>query len=120
MRKRNVVFLLDNLFWLVMALLPLILHSVNILCYRLSDVTQVPSSLFTLLNSALFSDSIVYSSLAELFGPDGILPLFTDSSIYLRYMAYFVSVEIVHLAVDFLVFIPKLCHKWLGMLTSTN
>jgi len=62
-------------------------------------------------------DNVVYSALDGLFGATGILPIITNSSI-LYYFVWFVFVELIHLAVDFLVFIPRLCHKWLACLTK--
>lgn len=65
------------------------------------------------------TDNIVYKTLDGIFGANGVLP-FVISQSALIYMTYFVFVELIHLAVDFLVFIPRLCHKWMGDLTNEN
>lgn len=57
-------------------------------------------------------DTFVYSTFADLFGEDGVLPLFTGNlNILMYYFVYFVIAWISHIFVDFLVFIPRFAHK---------
>lgn len=122
MRKRTILNLADNVFWLIVALLPLILYLVQFCAYDLTSVTTFDSFASFMSGFGINTDSIVYTSMSDLFGTSGILPMFdsTSASAPLMYLSYFVMVQIVHLAVDFLVFIPKLCHKWMDKFTCTE
>lgn len=66
----------------------------------------------------ILSSGLIYSCLDELFGSAGILPLFSvgDNGVML-YMTYFVSCMLLHLAVDFLLFIPRIAHKFMDKFT---
>lgn len=115
MRKRNVDFCLDKLMWTLIYVAPLLLVLFSAFITPLQDV------LTTVDNSSFVSDFVttgVYTALNDIFGADGILPLFTGTTgvAIMSYMTYFVNVLIIHLAVDFLVFIPRLAHKWLDKL----
>lgn len=122
MRKRTILNLADSIFWLIIALLPLILYLVPYFAYELTSVATFDSFATFLNGFGINTDSIFYTSMIDLFGSDGILPMFDSTTVSapLLYLAYFVMVQIVHLAVDFLVFIPKLCHKWMEKLTNTE
>lgn len=118
MRQRTIKNIADRLFWLVVALLPILIYIGTFISYRLTTVTDtLPTFAEFMANFGVSQTSIVYTSIADLFGANGILPLFANNNAILLYMAYFVSIEIVHLAVDFLVFIPRLAHKWMEKLT---
>lgn len=122
MRKRTVITIADHLFWLIVALLPILLFVVQFFSYELTTTSESLPTFISFMEQFGISDmSIIYVSLQDIFGAEGILPLFgAGSNVLLTYMTYFVVVEIVHLAVDFLVFIPKLCHKWMDSMTGFN
>lgn len=116
MRKGTVKFVADKLFWLLVALLPLIIFALQFLIYELPSVTtEMPSFLEFMQNFGISSDSICYTVMSDLFGAEGILPFFSaGNNAVLLFLAYFCSVEIIHLAVDFIVFIPRLSHKFMN------
>ena len=59
--------------------------------------------------------NIVFTTVQDLFGSSGVLPLWTaDSTGIALIVTWFVTVFVVHLAVDFILFIPRLCHKFMG------
>lgn len=122
MRKRTIKNIADQLFWLIVALMPLVVFLVQHLAYELTSAADaLPSFLEFMQGFGISTDSIVYSVLADLFGFEGIMPFFTqDNNTVLLFMSYFVTVQIVHLAVDFILFIPRLCHKWMETFTSTE
>lgn len=122
MRKRTIKNIADQLFWLIVALMPLVVFLVQHLAYELTSAADsLPTFLEFMQGFGISTDSIVYSVLADLFGFDGIMPFFTqDNNTVLLFMSYFVTVQIVHLAVDFILFIPRLCHKWMETFTSTE
>lgn len=72
---------------------------------------------FNSIGLNVLTDNIVLTTLYDLFGAGGVLPLFSSPDM-LIYFAYFVSVYLMHLCVDFILFIPRLCHKWLKEFTS--
>lgn len=69
------------------------------------------------LQFAFTADNVVYVALTALLGADGIVPLFSTNAPLLM-VTWFASMVLVHLFVDFIVFIPRLAHKWLGKMTQ--
>lgn len=122
MRKRTMSAIADHLYWLFVALLPLVCYLIQFLSYELTSVTDsLPTFLSFMQSFGISTDSVIYSVLDDLFGASGILPMFSaGSNAVLLYLSYFVMVQIIHLAVDFLVFIPRLSHKWMEKLTCTE
>lgn len=116
MRKRTINSIADTGMWYLIYLLPLLVLLVALINTPIADVWQfVENSGF-----ARFSDTIIFKSLSDIFGESGILPLFTGNTnvFFLYYATYFVCVMICHLCVDFLLFIPRLAHKWLNKFTQ--
>ena len=122
MRKRTMSAIADHLYWLLVALLPLVCYLIQFLSYELTSITDsLPTFLSFMQSFGISTDSIIYPVLDDLFGANGILPMFSaGSNAVLLYLSYFVMVQIIHLAVDFLVFIPRLSHKWMEKLTCTE
>lgn len=116
MRKKTQNNFFDNVLWHLIYLLP-------IFCMLL--VTFKAGAFTTLLNSVsacglgILADNPIYSVLSQIFGENGIMPLFLNSDI-LIYLSYLVSVFIVRILIDFILFIPKLCKKWLNSLYGGN
>lgn len=122
LRKKTISNLADHIFWLIVGLMPLILYALQFLAYKLTAVSSdLPTFLDYMHNFGLSTTSVCYTALQELFGSTGVLPLFVsgDNAVVL-FLSYFVTVQIVHLAVDFLLFIPRLSHKWLEKMTCTE
>lgn len=107
MRNKTISHLFDNIMWYGLYLLPVILFMLAV--FRTGDVvtlTQVMSN----AGLSIFSENFVYVGLNNLFGSAGVMPLFVVPDI-LAYSSYFISVFLVHLAVDVLLFIPRFAHK---------
>lgn len=121
MRKRNIVFIADTIFWYLIYFLPVILYGIYMIHGAESGTlidfrTFVESSLFMSVST---TDNVIYTALYSLFGSSGIIPMFASNNSYiLVVVAYFATMVIIHLAVDFLLFIPRLCHKWLDSFTK--
>ena len=111
MRKRNILLIYEHIMWGLILLLPLILWAIgnNHNSLLLSDVFS---------QFGLNTNNVIYNSLSDLFGFDGVLEFFVVDSSLLLYFAYFVVVEVLHIVVDVLVFIPRLAHKWMNKFTS--
>lgn len=90
----------------------------GIVSYRTGAMVSLSSAMSSLGLSVLESNQI-YVVLSQIFATTGILPLFVASDVIL-YMSYFISVFIIHLFVDFILFIPRLAHKWLTKLYGGN
>lgn len=115
MRKKTISYGLDQIMWYIVYLLPILIFLMALIVTPIADVDN------WLKNSSAFNaieQTWLFDSLNDIFGADGMLPMFTGSTnVYMLYYAcYFVYVMILHLFVDFLVFIPRLCHKWFNSL----
>ena len=122
MRKRTIANLVDSFFWLLVAILPIVLYLITCFSYKLTNATESVVAFLPFMKSLGLVDSgLIYNSLFDLFGTGGILPLFSaENNAILVFLSYFVSVEIVHLAVDFLLFIPRLAHKYMNTFTQNE
>lgn len=122
MRKRTIANLVDSAFWFLVSILPLALYLITCLSYKLQSSTDTLTAFLPFMkNLGLMDSGLIYNSLSDLFGSGGILPLFSaENNAILVFLSYFVSVEIVHLAVDFLLFIPRLGHKYMNTFTQNE
>ena len=59
------------------------------------------------------TDNIVVNSLEEIFGANGVMPIFSTDTPFIIF-AWFICVFLIHLVVDFLLFLPRLAHKWMN------
>ena len=110
MRKKTIEYFFDNIMWYLIYMLPLFILLFFVV--RSGELITF-SALFDSLGLSFLNDNLILITLTDMFGSGGILPLFQSNDI-LIYMSYFVCVFIIHLFVDFLVFIPRLAHKWLN------
>ena len=113
MKKSNcITHLFDTIFWYL-------IYSLPFLMYLFTAFKGVPATfadyMSTNLGFVFSSSNVVFTALNAVFGADGIMPLFVDTSA-LYIMTWFVSMSIVHLFVDFLLFIPRLSHKFFDKL----
>lgn len=112
MRKKTFNHSVDTIFWYLLYLMPLIFMAINFIHNQVVSF----DTFFNVLGITIDTNNIVYTSLINLFGIGGILPLFTDNGIFI-YLTYFIFVFIMHLAVDFILFVPRLAHKFLNIFT---
>ena len=122
MRKRTIANLVDSLCWLLVAILPIVLYLITCFSYKLTNSTESVIAFLPFMKSLGLVDSgLIYNSLFFFFGTGGILPVFSaENNAILVFLSYFVSVEIVHLAVDFLLFIPRIGHKYMNTFTQNE
>lgn len=114
MRKRSVSHVADTVFWYLLYLLPVVMYLFNALRH---DTTDFVTFMTSTLGFAFTASNPVLTALSDIFGTGGLLPLFSsDGAIYIA--TWFCSMLIVHLLVDFVLFIPRLCHKWLSKATQ--
>lgn len=92
---------LDIFFWWFIWLLPLI---GAVICLFLGDGNTYADFAGFI---AEFDFPFIYGILTDLQGIVG----FTFPAVLLSYASYVISVEIVHVFVDFVVFVPRFCHR---------
>lgn len=111
MRKRTLNHFFDTVFWYLIYSIPIIVYFYY-LHYYSADIVSFPVFCNN-VNLSILTDNIVYSSLYGIFGVGGILPLFNSEMPFII-CSWFICVFLLHLAVDFLLFLARLCHKWLN------
>lgn len=116
MRKKTLNDLIDNIFWYAIYLLPII--CMLLVTYQTGAFVSLSSALSS-VGLGILTDNPILSTISGIFGASGVLPLFQSTDI-LVYISYFVSVFVLHLLVDFVLFIPRLCHKWMKSLYGGN
>lgn len=109
MRKRNVSYLADTIFWYLLYFLPVIAFGIML---AVGQVTTFDSALST-LGLTIDESSIAYTTLSSIIGAGGILPMFASPGI-IKFFVWFINVLIAHLLVDFILFIPRIAHKWMS------
>ena len=128
MRKRTILMLCDKVLWGAILLLPVVAFLLAPWGYSIGGGTSMSGLSGGAINLPTFSsylaqfglsgDNVVYQALKDFFGTNGVIHFFYDDSALLLYFTYFVSVELVHLVIDFILFIPRLAHKWLSFMTG--
>ena len=103
---KSIKYTFDNLFWYLLYLLPVI-------CFMIRGGESTFLSFLEDIGFSLTNSNIVFSTMSDIFGANGIIPFFESSSI-IAIVSYFVCVFIVHILVDVLLFIPRWSHKFLG------
>ena len=104
---------LDKWFWFILAILPIIYF---ILCNFGLSISGNELKSFgnvLLIDFGLISDGgILYESLLSIFGPYGMLRVFGFVNLgVIYYLVYFCYVQVIHVFVDVIVFIPRFAHK---------
>lgn len=109
MRKRNFAYYFDKLFWALIVLLPVFILLLS--WFRLGTTSVTLTSVLT--QFGVSQDNVIYTTFVSIFGEGGTaFNLFTGTDIYL-FMTYMVGIEIIHVCVDFLLWLPRVCHKLL-------
>ena len=112
MRKKTINHLADTIFWYLIYFLPVICYLLFLIAEPSSGGVAVNmETFFNSIGISLTNDNIVLATLSQIFGSNGILPLF-GSTVPLVILSWFVSVYLAHLLVDILLFIPRLFHKY--------
>lgn len=115
MRKRNVNNFFDTLFWYLIYFFPVLAYLINL---SVTGVTSFSTFIDT-LGFAFTENNLIMQGFVDLFGVNGILPLFTSNTVFYIF-TWFVLAIYIHLVVDFLVFIGRLAHKWFNAFTTRD
>lgn len=111
MRKKTINRVADTIFWYLLYFMPVLAYLI-LIAVQPGSITTL-DGVFDILGLNVFTTGTIYTSLDGIFGVNGILPLFTQTGL-LQFFTYFISVYIAHLFVDFLLFIPRIAHKWMS------
>lgn len=118
MRKKTVNHLADTIFWYALYFLPVLSYLLFCLAEPATSSTVVSFNEY--ITTAGFSSTgsnVIYRTIYDIFGGNGIFPLFSTIA-PIHVLCWFANMMLIHLAVDFILFIPRLCHKWLKTFTQ--
>lgn len=121
MRKRSISYLIDAGFWLIVSLLPVLFYMIQPLAYELTSASDtLPTFAQTMATFGINNTNYLYVAIMDIFGDQGLMPFFSSDSVVVLYLSYFILIQLLHVFVDFVLFIPRLAHKWLEKLTHTE
>lgn len=111
-------FKLDKIFWFIIAFFPL--FSWLIYLFSFSSYAKDPLTFFAWLDQYFgfmgqVHKSVIYSTFYQIFSitsVDSLFPVLPTS--LMAFFTYLVTVEIIHVVFDVIVFIPRLAHKWIS------
>lgn len=115
MRKKTIKCVADTALWYVLYFLPVIAYGLFLFIHPSGEGSVNPISFESFLTDVGFTlvlNNPIYTVLSELFGVNGILPFFNSNAPFII-VGWYVGMVLFHLAVDFVLFIPKLAQKWL-------
>lgn len=115
MTKKNMLKMVDKIFWLTIAIFPLIVYAIH--CIHFGDIL----SLETVLNNLGFGMSttnIIYTTLNTIFGVGGGMLELTSSTGILLYGTYFITIMLLHFIIDMLLVIVRWGHHLLDKATK--
>ena len=120
MRKRTVNHLADTIFWYLLYFLPVLGYLVYLIAEPSTGTNLVSiSDFFNSIGIGFVTDNVVIKTMKKLFGANGVLPLFATNAPF-EIFGWFICTFIGHLAVDFILFIPRLCHKFMEKFTQNG
>ena len=111
-------FKLDKIFWFVVSFFPL--FSWLVYLFSFSSYTASPLTFYAWLDQNFgfmgqIQNSVIYSTFYQIFSitsVDSLFPVLSTS--LMAFFTYLVTVEIIHVVYDVIVFIPRLAHKWIS------
>lgn len=104
MRTKTIEVLIDRIFWALVLLMP-------IFAYVIINHHGSTDFLTVLNQFNILETNIIYEGIVMIFGSNGYIPFFDETQVnsILLYMSYFVFIEFIHIVVDVILFIPKIC-----------
>lgn len=109
--KNRFFYKLDKIFWWILSLLPFFIYIPY--CFCRGELLSLDTFFTTIFDITYNSSNAFTNVLNSLFGSTGVFPLL-NSNWVIRYFAYAATVEVIHVCFDVIVFIPRLCHKWIS------
>lgn len=112
MRKRTIKTMADTIFWYVLYFMPVIGYLLFMFIHPSGSGTVNPISFMDYLSASGFTvvqDNILYTSLMDIFGSNGLLPFF-NSPVIVSCMTWYVAVSLIHIFIDFILLLPRILH----------
>lgn len=106
MTKNNVLLIVDKIFWSLVYFLPLL--AFVIMLWHDPTNTSI-AGVFSSIGLNIVNDNTILTALINIFGSDGIFPLFTSND-FLVYLTYIACVVILHFVLDVLLFLVRWAH----------
>lgn len=107
MRKRNVNHIADTIIWTLIYIAPLLMAF--LVCT--TDGTTFNTAIVEVFRLfTIDANNPILLALIDIFGAPGILPTFANNSIVVQYLTYFIMSNIIHIFVDVILLLPRLCH----------
>jgi hypothetical protein len=109
---------LDKIFWFIISFFPL--FSWLIYLFSFSGYNESPLTFFAWIEQNFgflgqITNSVIYSTFYQIFSITSVNSLFPVlSTSLMAFFTYLITVEIVHVIYDVIVFIPRLAHKWIS------
>ena len=120
MRKRTVKLLADTIFWYLLYFLPVLGYLLYLIAEPNTGTNLVPiSDFFNNIGIGFITDNVIVNTLKRLFGAEGILPLFATNAPF-EIFGWFICTYMGHIAVDFILLIPRICHKFMEKFTQRD
>lgn len=115
MRTKTVEMVIDRAFWALVLIMP-------VLAYLIINHHGSTDFITVLSQFNVTDTNLIYTTLVDIFGSSGYLSFFDTSTVnpILLYMSFFFAVEVVHVIVDVLLFIPKITVEILDKASSTG
>ena len=110
MRKRNIEKVADTIFWYTLYLLPILAYLIALRSGNNMQIANTVDFYSFMEGCDLLTSGVISDALFEVLG-DGEYGFIFCSGL-LAYVAWFIDVSIFHLFADFLLFIPRMAHKW--------
>ena len=108
---------ITELGWLLMAIMPLFLYMITAFGSGGGSELITFKELMEQKLGFFFNESnTLYNMIMEIFGNSGAMPLFTEN--VGAFLAYYITVEIAHLLVDIIIFIPRMAQSWMTTYTK--
>lgn len=118
MRKRTVNHLADTLFWYLIYFLPVLAYLTYLIAEPSNGTTIISfNECFENIGLGFTTNNIIVNTLKDIFGTNGVLPIFSTNTPF-EIFGWFICTYITHLAVDFILFIPRICHKYMERFTQ--
>lgn len=120
MRKKTVTHMADTVFWYVLYFLPVICYLLFLFIHPGSTSPALPptfESFLTDIGLTIVADNPIVNALGGFFGANGTLPLFNSNAVFIV-LTWYVATYLCHFAIDFILFIPRIAHKWLDSMNK--
>lgn len=121
MRKKTIKFIIDSCFWVLISVLPLVFYGIYLI--HSDEGTILTFAEFfgsQVLGIIPLTSNIIKDGLIAIFGYSGVMPFFDDANVFFDFCAYFVIVNIVHIFIDVILWIPRFAHKLLDKAVSED